>query len=141
MGQLLHWVTRCCIEFRCVERIDVAVDARRIEERAGWTAISREHAGREIACGTGEVPDYGSFATRGAPIVESRSDPGIDQGSAGELDAVRTLLPTSFDAGIPPHIVRDIAGHAAIDVTMTIYAHVSLDEKRNALRKLGERLE
>jgi hypothetical protein len=31
-------------------------------------------------------------------------------------------------------------GHSAIDVTMTIYAHASLDEKRTALRRLGDRL-
>lgn len=48
-----------------------------------------------------------------------------------------TLL---LDLGLPPHIVRDIVGHAAIEVTMTIYAHASLDEKREALRKLDERL-
>ena len=56
------------------------------------------------------------------------------------LNTPGTLPPTGFDAGVPPHIVRDIAGHSTIDVTMTIYAHVSLEEKRNALRKLGERL-
>jgi integrase len=42
--------------------------------------------------------------------------------------------------GIPPHIVRDIVGHSAIDVTMTIYAHVSLDDKREALRRLSDEL-
>ncbi len=31
-------------------------------------------------------------------------------------------------------------GHSAIEVTMTIYALVSLDEKRNAMLKLGEAL-
>ncbi|GAA0724304.1 hypothetical protein GCM10010199_33660 [Dactylosporangium roseum] len=36
--------------------------------------------------------------------------------------------------------MRDIVGHADIGVTMTIYAHASLDEKREALRKLDERL-
>jgi hypothetical protein len=35
---------------------------------------------------------------------------------------------------------REIVGHSAIEVMMTIYAHVSLDEKRKALRKLGEAL-
>jgi hypothetical protein len=29
---------------------------------------------------------------------------------------------------------------ADIEVTMTIYAHVSLDEKRKAMRKLGDAL-
>jgi hypothetical protein len=37
---------------------------------------------------------------------------------------------------VPPHIVREIVGHSDIEVTMT--AHASLDEKRAALRKLGE---
>jgi integrase len=48
-----------------------------------------------------------------------------------------TLL---LDLGTPPHVVREIVGHSAIEVTMTIYAHVSLDEKRKALSKLGEAL-
>jgi hypothetical protein len=45
-----------------------------------------------------------------------------------------------LDLGTPPHAVQEIVGHSAIEVTMTIYAHVSLDEKRKALRKLGEAL-
>jgi integrase len=39
-----------------------------------------------------------------------------------------------------PHIVRDIVGHSDIEVTMTIYAHAALDEKRKALKKLGDAL-
>ncbi|MEV4749955.1 hypothetical protein AB0K21_26595 [Streptosporangium sp. NPDC049248] len=38
------------------------------------------------------------------------------------------LLP---NLGVPPQVIRDI------EVTMTIYAHVSLDDKRNALGRLG----
>jgi hypothetical protein len=48
-----------------------------------------------------------------------------------------------LDLGVPPHIVRDIIGHADARTsasTMTIYAHASLEEKRAALRKLDERL-
>jgi len=41
---------------------------------------------------------------------------------------------------VPPHIVRDIVGHSNIDVTMTIYAHSSLDEKRDAPKRLDEHL-
>lgn len=44
-----------------------------------------------------------------------------------------TLL---MDLGAPPHIVRDIARHSGIWVTMTIYAHTALAEKRQAPRKL-----
>ena len=50
------------------------------------------------------------------------------------------MLPTSFNLGVPPHVVRDIAGHSAIGVTMTIYAHTSMDDKRAALGKLDDRL-
>ena len=42
-----------------------------------------------------------------------------------------------LDLGAPPQVVREIVGHSAIEVTMTIYTHVSLDEKRKALAKLG----
>jgi integrase len=45
-----------------------------------------------------------------------------------------------LDLGTPPHIVREIVGHSDIEVTMTIYAHVSLEDKRKALAKLGEAL-
>jgi len=31
-------------------------------------------------------------------------------------------------------------GRSGIEVTMTIYAHASLDEKRTALQRLGQRL-
>jgi integrase len=48
-----------------------------------------------------------------------------------------TLL---LDLGVPPHIVREIAGHSALDVTMTIYAYASLDEKYRALTRLDDRL-
>jgi len=46
-----------------------------------------------------------------------------------------------LDLKVPPHIVREIVGHSDIEVTMTIYAHASLDEKRAALRKLGDALD
>ena len=35
---------------------------------------------------------------------------------------------------------QEIAGHSDIDVTMTIHAHVSLDQEREALGKHGEAL-
>ena len=62
------------------------------------------------------------------------------------LDAVRfhdirhTCVSLLLDLGVPTHIVRDIVGHSDIEVTMTIYAHAALDEKRKALRKLGDAL-
>jgi integrase len=42
--------------------------------------------------------------------------------------------------GASSPVVQQIVGHSAIDRTMTIYAHSSLDEKRAALDRLGKRL-
>ena len=55
-------------------------------------------------------------------------------------DLRHTCVTLLLDLGAPPHVVREIVGHSAIEVTMTIYAHVSQDEKRKALGKLGEAL-
>ncbi len=61
---------------------------------------------------------------------------GIGQGRFHDLrHPCVTLL---LDLGVAPHVVREIVGHSDIGVTMTIYAHASLDEKRKALGKLGE---
>jgi integrase len=35
----------------------------------------------------------------------------------------------------------DIAGHSTIEMTMNVYGHVTLDEKRDALDKLGSLFE
>ena len=32
----------------------------------------------------------------------------------------------------------EIAGHSALEMTMNVYAHVTLDDKREALEKLGD---
>jgi integrase len=39
--------------------------------------------------------------------------------------------------GVPPHVVREIAGHSDIKVMMTVYAHGNLTEKAAALTQLG----
>lgn len=56
-------------------------------------------------------------------------------------DIRHTCVSLLLDLGVPPHVVRDIVGHSDIEVTMTIYAHVSLDDKRNGLGKLGDVLD
>jgi integrase len=55
-------------------------------------------------------------------------------------DLRHTCVSLLLTEGVVPHIVQQIVGHSAIDVTMTIYAHTSLDEKWKALRLSGERL-
>jgi integrase len=40
--------------------------------------------------------------------------------------------------GVPPRTVMEIAGHSALEMTMNVYAHVTLDDKREALERLDE---
>ena len=53
-------------------------------------------------------------------------------------DLRHTCVSLLLHLGVPPDMVREIVGHSDIEVTMTIYAHTSLDEKRQALGKLGQ---
>ena len=39
--------------------------------------------------------------------------------------------------GVPPRTVMEIVGHATLEMTMNLYAHVSLTDKRAALEQLG----
>jgi integrase len=55
-------------------------------------------------------------------------------------DTRYTCVSLLLHLGVAPDMVREIVGHSDIEVTMTIYAHTSLDEKRRALDKLGDAL-
>ena len=55
-------------------------------------------------------------------------------------DLRHTCVTLLLNLGVAPQVVRDIVGHSDIEVTMTIYAHASLDDKRTALRKPGDAL-
>jgi integrase len=55
-------------------------------------------------------------------------------------DMRHTRVSLLLHLGVAPDMVREIVGHSDLEVTMTIYAHTSLDEKRRALGKLGEAL-
>ena len=55
-------------------------------------------------------------------------------------DLRHTCLSLLLALGTPPHIAQAIAGHAHVDVTMSIYAHTAMDDQATALRKLGDAL-
>ncbi|GGS45899.1 tyrosine-type recombinase/integrase [Streptomyces cinerochromogenes] len=55
-------------------------------------------------------------------------------------DLRHTCVTLLLGLGSPPHLVRDIVGHSALDVTMNIYAHADMTEKRAALGRLGDLL-
>ena len=55
-------------------------------------------------------------------------------------DLRHTCVSLLLDLGIPPHIVREIAGHADVDITLRIYGHGAKTEHAKALGKLGDLL-
>ncbi len=40
--------------------------------------------------------------------------------------------------GIPPRTAMDIVGHTGLEMTMNVYGHVSLDDKRDAMGQLED---
>ena len=112
----------------------------------------REHRRKQFAERSDAWPDWDDHglvfpSRRGTPLELDnlrRSWSTIRQsaglGPTRVHDLRHTCVTLLLDLGVPPHVVRDIVGHSDIEVTMTIYAHVSLDEKRKALRKLGDAL-
>ena len=43
--------------------------------------------------------------------------------------------------GVPPRTAMEIAGHSTMEMTMNVYGHVTLDDKREALDRLGRLFE
>ncbi|MEU6808182.1 tyrosine-type recombinase/integrase [Streptomyces sp. NPDC046831] len=52
-------------------------------------------------------------------------------------DLRHTRVTLLLGLGIPPHVVRNIVGRSALEVTMNIYARADLAEERAALDRLG----
>ncbi len=112
----------------------------------------REHKKRQFAERSEAWPDWDDHglvfcSRRGTPMEPDnlrrswgtiREEAGL--GETRFHDLRHTCVTLLLDLGVPPHVVREIVGHSDIEVTMTIYAHVSLDEKRKALGKLGDAL-
>lgn len=112
----------------------------------------KEHRERQKAERADAWPEWDEHglvfpSRRGTPLEPDnlRRSWGRIRAAAG-LEDVRfhdmrhTCVSLLLALGVPPHVVREIVGHSDIEVTMTIYAHTALDEKRAALRKLGDAL-
>jgi integrase len=53
------------------------------------------------------------------------------------LHALRhTCVSLLLTLGVSPRVVMEIVGHAALEMTMNVYAHVAVDEQRAALDRL-----
>jgi integrase len=124
--------------------------ARTVPLPPGCVDALRAHQQRQAADRTQAWPDWEDHglvfpSRRGTPMEPDnlrrswsllRQAAGL--GPTRVHDLRHTCVTLLLDLGAPPHVVREIVGHSDIEVTMTIYAHVSLEEKRKALAKLGE---
>jgi len=55
-------------------------------------------------------------------------------------DLRHTCVSLLLALGTPPNLVREIVGHNDIEVTMTIYAHTSLEDRAKAPKRLSDEL-
>lgn len=113
-----------------LRRHRIAQDQERLAAGPSW----RDH-GLVFATRVGTPIEPDNLRRSWARVRDVTGDP-----PARFHDLRHTCVSLLLDDGAPPHVVREIVGHSAIDVTMTIYAHASLDEKRTAMRRLGEKL-
>ncbi len=125
---------------RTVPLPQVVVDA--LIAHRNRQCVEREEAGAEWE-------DSGLVFTsrRGTPLEPDNLRrswyPLREQLGAGHVrfhDLRHSCVTLLLGLGVPPHIVQEIVGHAHLGVTMGIYAHVSLTEKRAALDRLEEGL-
>lgn len=56
-------------------------------------------------------------------------------------DMRHTCVTLLLSLGVHPRVVMEIVGHSAMDMTMNVYAHVSLDVQRQALDVLNAELD
>ena len=112
----------------------------------------RDHRKRQFAERSNAAPEWEEHglvfpSRRGTPLEPDnlrRSWEPLRR--AAGLDGMRfhdlrhTCVTLLLNLEVPPQVVREIVGHSDIGVTMTIYAHASLDDKRRALGKLGDAL-
>jgi integrase len=78
-----------------------------------------------------------------SPDAVRRSWDRIRQAVEGPVrfhDLRHACLTLLLEQHTPPHVVQQIAGHAALYATMTIYAHASAEQRQGALDRLGAQL-
>ncbi|HVQ93727.1 MAG TPA: tyrosine-type recombinase/integrase [Mycobacteriales bacterium] len=98
--------------------------------RPGRARISSSRQGRGCRSSRGTSPGcFGQLCDR-AGVPRSRLH-----------DLRHTCVSLLLDLGVPPRVVMEIVGHSTIEMTMTVYGHVSLDTQREALGKLDNPLD
>ncbi|MCW2718871.1 MAG: hypothetical protein JWR81_2693 [Pseudonocardia sp.] len=116
---------------------DVVVAALREHQK-------RQEAERPDACERWEDTGFVLTTRQGRPMSPfTLVKYWLDVRAAADLGTLRfhdlhhSAVSLLLALGVPPHVVREIARHSDIKVTMTVYAHGHLDEKAAALTQLG----
>lgn len=120
--------------------LPAAVVAALVEHRARQEIERRAAGGRWIESGMVFTTAIGAPLS---PDAVRRSWDRILQAVEGPVrfhDLRLTCLTLLLEDRTPPHVVQQIAGHAALYATMTIYAHASAEQRQSALDRLGEKL-
>lgn len=122
---------------RVIPLPDLVVDALRVHRK-------QQDAERDEASGSWEESGF-VFATRQGRLMspytltkywhDVRAAAGL--GTLRFHDLRHTAVSLLLALGVPPHVVREIAGHSDIKVTMMVYAHGNIAEKAAALTQLG----
>jgi hypothetical protein len=123
---------------RIVPRIAACAEALRSHKR-------RQAMERLLAGETWVETGYGFTTEVGTPIESDNLRrlryPLRQAAGLGEMrlhDLRHSCVTLLLRLGVPPHIVQAVVRHADIHVTMTIYAHASLEDQRKALDQLAE---
>jgi integrase len=120
--------------------LPAVVVAALVEHQARQETERRAAGERWIESGMGFTTRTGSPLS---PDAVRRSWDRIRQAVEGPIrfhDLRHTCLTLLLEQRTPPHVVQQIAGHAALYATMTIYAHASAEQRQGALDRLGAQL-
>ena len=108
-----------------------------------------QQAGERDTCGAEWQESGYVFTTAvGSPVdprnlnrhwYATRKRVGLDEYRFHDLR--HSFVSLLLDLGVAPHIVREIAGHSDLQVTLGVYAHASTEEKRKALTQLSRLFE
>ncbi|MFE0087501.1 tyrosine recombinase XerC [Streptomyces sp. NPDC059016] len=137
-GELVSAAPKTRYSLRTIPLPAFAVDALRLRRKQ-----QQEERG---VCG-GEWLDSGYVFTTavGSPVdprnlnrhwYATRKRAGLDGYRFHDLR--HSFVSLLLDLAVAPHIVREIAGHSDLQVTLGVYAHASTDEKRKALTQLSK---
>ncbi|GAA4930828.1 site-specific recombinase XerC [Actinomycetospora succinea] len=92
--------------------------------------------------------DYLFASTVGGPLEPRNVSRAFDELTAAHgfrrvrlHDLRHTCVSLLLSLGVHPRVVMEIVGHSAIEMTMNVYGHITLDTQREALGRLDAQLD